>query len=70
MSSLLKIVLFVIILYYLYSWFRKSFSPQGNKSKQPQKDVTLYKTKEVEKPKYNIDAETVEYEEIKDHENQ
>lgn len=69
MSGLLKLVLFIIIAYYIYSWFiGPSSKSKQRKTAQEDKDVRVFKTKETEKPKYNIDAETVEYEEIKENE--
>ena len=69
MSGLLKWVLFIIIAYYIYNWFIGSSSKsKQRKTAQEDKEVRVFKTKETEKPKYNIDAETVEYEEIKENE--
>lgn len=64
MSGLLKIVLLIIIIYYIYQWLKpKSFNSKENNLSE--KEVKILKTKEIEKSKYNIEAETVEFEEIK-----
>lgn len=66
MSLLLKAVLAFIIIYFIYNWFSKTLAPAPKPEKE--KDVKVFKTKEVEKSKYNVEAETVEYEEIKENE--
>ncbi|MBV7441031.1 hypothetical protein KRX57_06325 [Weeksellaceae bacterium TAE3-ERU29] len=70
MSALLKWVLFIIIIYYIYNWFispSKKYKQQ-NTATRDDKEVKVFKTKEIEKPKYEIEAETVEYEEVKENE--
>lgn len=67
MSGLLKFVLFIIIFYYIYKWFSSPFKNKSGKANND-KGVKIFKTKEIEKPKYNIEAETVEFEEIEENE--
>lgn len=69
MTPILKLVLIGVILYFIYDYYRKAIRKSSfNKTKNEERDVRIFKTKEVEKSKYNVDAETVDYEEIEENE--
>lgn len=55
-----KILIIILVLYILYSWFKEIINPK----EKIDKEVRIFKTKNIEKPKFEIDAETVDYEEI------
>ena len=66
MSAIFKILFFALILYFLYSWIRQAFVPnQQNKPNQP--GVRIFRKGKIEESKMDMtDAETIEFEEIKD----
>ncbi|CAI9429991.1 DUF4834 domain-containing protein [Candidatus Ornithobacterium hominis] len=63
MGSFFKILILFLVLYLIYSWILKIFKPL-KKEKKSNKEVRIFKTKNVEDSKYEVEAETVEYEEI------
>lgn len=67
MSVLVKILLGVLLGYFLYSYVKDLFLPKQNRPKKSG-GINILKPKNLEKPTFNIDAETVDYEEIKDNE--
>ena len=66
MSAIFKILFFALILYFLYSWIRQASVPnQQNKPNQP--GVRIFRKGKIEESKMDVtDAETIEFEEIKD----
>ncbi|MGV4461018.1 hypothetical protein ACQ1Q5_05730 [Ornithobacterium rhinotracheale] len=60
----MKLVLLGVILYFIYDYYRKTIKKSSSRRRNEDRDVRIFKTKEVEKSKYNVDAETVDYEEI------
>ncbi|MRI64154.1 hypothetical protein EDM00_09155 [Ornithobacterium rhinotracheale] len=69
MTPILKLVLLGVILYFIYDYYRKTIKKSSSRRRNEDRDVRIFKTKEVEKSKYNVDAETVDYEEIEENEN-
>jgi len=66
MGTFFKILLFFFIAYFLYSWIRGIFFVASQKSEN-NKGVKIFKSKEVEKPTMDMaDAETIDFEEIKE----
>lgn len=63
MGSFIKIIILFLVFYFIYSWVLKFFKPL-KKEKKSDKQVRIFKTKNVEDSKYEVEAETVEYEEI------
>lgn len=63
MGSFFKILILFLVLYLIYSWISKFFKPLKKEEKSG-KEVRIFKTKNVEDSKYEVEAETVEYEEI------
>ncbi|QAR30618.1 hypothetical protein EQP59_04255 [Ornithobacterium rhinotracheale] len=69
MTPILKLVLLGVIVYFVYDYFRKITGSSSSRSSRKQdREVRIFKTKEVEKPKYNVNAETVDFEEIDENE--
>ncbi|MRJ09019.1 hypothetical protein EDL99_09125 [Ornithobacterium rhinotracheale] len=68
MTPILKLVLLGVILYFMYDYYRKTIKKSSSRRRNEDRDVRIFKTKEVEKSKYNVDAETVDYEEIEEDE--
>ncbi|AFL96535.1 hypothetical protein [Ornithobacterium rhinotracheale] len=68
MTPILKLVLLGVILYFIYDYYRKTIKKSSSRRRNEDRDVRIFKTKEVEKSKYNVDAETVDYEEIEEDE--
>ena len=65
MAFFFKILLFFFIVYFLFNWLQKMFNVTSQ-HKENQKDVRIFKDKELEKPSLDMhDAETVDFEEIK-----
>lgn len=63
MGAFFKILILFLVLYLIYSWILKIFKPLKKEEKSG-KEVRIFKTKNVEDSKYEVEAETVEYEEI------
>lgn len=65
MSIVVKILLFTLIFYFLFSTFKRIMAPP-KKKQEKQKDVRIFKKGKIEESKLDTsEAETVEYEEIK-----
>ena len=66
MGTFFKFLLFCFIFYMLFTWIRRILFGVARK-KEMKKEVRLFKSKNVEKSQLDIqDAETVDFEEIKD----
>lgn len=62
----IKILLFVVILYFLYSWTKDAFIP-NRKEKKKQPGVRIFKKGKIEESQMDMsDAETIDFEEIKE----
>lgn len=69
MGSFLKILLFILILYFIFSWVRRVFAPHRPNA-QKQAGVRIFKKGDIEKPSLDMtEAETVDFEEIKEKDN-
>lgn len=61
-----KILFFVILIYFLFSMVRSAFLPR-KKEKPKQSGVRIFKKGKIEESKMDMsDAETIEFEEIKE----
>lgn len=66
MSVFFKILLFTILFYLLFSMVKNAFLPR-KKERPKQQGVRIFKKGKIEEPKMDTsDAETIEYEEIKE----
>lgn len=66
MGTFFKFLLFFFLAYFIFSWLRRLIMPSPQK-RQNEKDVRVFKSKDVEKSKVDVqDAETIDFEEIKD----
>lgn len=68
MSFFFKALVFFMVLYFFYGLIKDLFIPKKPNDKQKKGGIRIFKKGEVEKPKYDLDAETIEYEEVKDYE--
>ncbi|MGI9526839.1 MAG: hypothetical protein ACR2MS_07005 [Weeksellaceae bacterium] len=65
MSTVIKLLLIALVLYFIYTWFKSLFTPPRVKNRGNQSNVRIFKQGDVEKPSVQIkDAKTVESEEI------
>lgn len=66
MGAFFKFLLFFLLAYFIFSWVRSLIVPSPQK-RQNEKEVRIFKSKDVEKPRVDVqDAETIDFEEIKD----
>lgn len=66
MGAFFKFLLFFFLAYFIFSWVRSLMMPSPQK-RQNEKEVRIFKSKDVEKPRVDVqDAETIDFEEIKD----
>lgn len=66
MGTFFKFLLFFFLAYVILTWLRNLLMPSPQK-RQNEKEVRIFKSKDVEKPKVDVqDAETIEFEEIKE----
>ncbi|MDO5510947.1 MAG: hypothetical protein Q4F57_09640 [Weeksellaceae bacterium] len=72
MPTILRIILFLIIAWFIYRMVRNMLFPKPTQEKRRNTigNIKIFKKGEVEQPKYNVKAETVEFEEIKNNESQ
>lgn len=51
MTPILKLVLLGVILYFIYDYYRKTIKKSSSRRRNEDRDVRIFKTKEVEKIK-------------------
>lgn len=66
MPGFIRFVVVALLIFLIYSVVKRLLMPQSTKKPKSNSGIKIFKKGEIEKPKYNIDAETVDFEEIKE----